>query len=347
MSSTQAAGEPVLSVRALTAVFDLPGGPATAVDSVTFDVHPGETLGLVGESGSGKSVTALSIVRLLRAPGRIADGEIRFNGRDLRALSEREMRTVRGAGIGFVFQEPMTALDPVYTIGAQIIEALKVHGIAGRRHAREHALELLEAVRIPDAATRLDDYPHQLSGGMRQRVCIAIAIACRPQLLIADEPTTALDVTIQAEILDLLHEMQRTLGLSMLLISHDLGVIAGTADRVAVMYAGRIVEHGPVREVLRNPQHPYTRGLLASMPGAGRDQRLRPIEGAVPLLGAFPPGCTFHPRCPQRLNPCDHLVPAEYFQSADHMSRCFLLDARHNPTVTATSPLAPDADAAR
>jgi oligopeptide/dipeptide ABC transporter ATP-binding protein len=239
------------------------------------------------------------------------------------------MRAVRGAEIGFVFQEPMTALDPVYTIGDQVIEALRVHGIAGGRHARQHALELLDAVRIPDASARLDDYPHQLSGGMRQRVCIAIAIACRPDLLIADEPTTALDVTIQAEILDLLREMQRTLGLSMLLITHDLGVIAETADRVAVMYAGRIVEQGPVREVLRNPQHPYTRGLLASMPVAG--QRLRPIEGTVPLPGALPPGCTFHPRCPQRFHPCDRVVPGEYFQSTDHMSRCFLLDPRHSP----------------
>jgi peptide/nickel transport system ATP-binding protein len=338
MPPAPAQREPVLSVRGLTTVFDLPDGPATAADSLTFEVRAGETLGLVGESGSGKSVTALSIVRLLRAPGRIANGEIQFRGRDLRTLGEREMRMVRGAEIGFVFQEPMTALDPVYTIGDQVVEALRVHAVAGGRHARQHALELLEAVRIPDAAARLDDYPHQLSGGMRQRVCIAIAIACRPQLLIADEPTTALDVTIQAEILDLLREMQRTLDLSMLLITHDLGVIAETADRVAVMYAGRIVEQGPVRDVLRNPQHPYTQGLLASLPGDDRAGRLRPIDGVVPPLGAFPPGCAFHPRCRQRFHPCDRMVPGEYFPAVDHMSRCFLLDPRHNPTTTATSP---------
>ncbi len=260
---------------------------------MSYDIAAGETLGPVGESGSGKSVTALSIVRLLRAPGRVSGGHVGFKDLDLRALGEREMRAVRGKEIGFVFQEPMTALDPVYTVGAQIVEALRVHGVARGAAARARALELLEAVRIPNAAARLDDYPHQLSGGMRQRVCIAIAIACRPRLLIADEPTTALDVTIQAEILDLLRDMRRSLGLAMLLITHDLGVIAETADRVAVMYAGRIVEQAPVRDVLRDPQHPYTRGLLTSLPGGGRGDRLQPIDGAVPLLGAFPSGVPF------------------------------------------------------
>ncbi len=316
--------EPVLSVRDLTAVFDLPGGTATAVDHVSFEIAAGETLGLVGESGSGKSVTALSLMRLLRAPGRVASGQVRFQGRDLRSLSEPEMRRVRGAGIGFVFQEPMTALDPVYTVGDQIMEALRVHGLASGRAAVTRARELLDAVRIPDAASRLRDYPHQLSGGMRQRVCIAIA--CRPALLIADEPTTALDVTIQAEILELLRAMRQELGLAMLLITHDLGVVAETADRVAVMYAGRIVEQGPVRDVLRDPQHPYTRGLLTSLPGATFGQPLRPIAGSVPLLGAFPNGCTFHPRCPDRFAPCDAAIPGAFHTGPDRTVRCFLHD---------------------
>ena len=331
------ASDPVLSVRELTAVFDLPSGAATAVDSVSFDIAAGETLGLVGESGSGKSVTALSIVRLLRAPGRVSGGHVRFEGQDLRRLDDKDMRAVRGRKIGFVFQEPMTALDPVYTVGAQIVEALEVHGLARGAAARSRAIELLEAVRIPGAATRLDDYPHQLSGGMRQRVCIAIGIACRPRLLIADEPTTALDVTIQAEILDLLRDMRQRLGLAMLLISHDLGVIAETADHVAVMYAGRIVEQGPVRDVLRDPQHPYTRGLLASRPGGAHGNRLQPIEGAVPLLGSFPSGCAFHPRCPARLDVCVSAVPGPIRTAPERMVRCFLHDPHHRHTAAAAA----------
>jgi oligopeptide/dipeptide ABC transporter ATP-binding protein len=220
----------------------------------------------------------------------------------------------------------MTALNPVFTIGDQVAETLTVHGRATRREAKARAVDLLGAVRIPDAAARARDYPHQLSGGMRQRVLIAMAIACKPSLLIADEPTTALDVTIQAQILDLLREMKDTLNLSLLLITHDLGVIAETADRVAVMYAGRIVEHGPVRTIFRDPQHPYTRGLLASMPGSGRGQRLRAIDGSVPVLGAFPSGCTFHPRCPDRFEPCPHEVPPDYVVGTDHGARCYLHD---------------------
>jgi oligopeptide/dipeptide ABC transporter ATP-binding protein len=219
----------------------------------------------------------------------------------------------------------MTALNPVFTVGDQIAEALRVHGRATRRDAAELAIELLEAVRIPHPAARVDDYPHQLSGGMRQRVMIAMAIACKPSLLIADEPTTALDVTIQAQILELLREMKTTLNLALLLITHDLGVVAETADRVAVMYGGRIVEHGPVRDIFRNPQHPYTQGLLASMPRAGHG-RLQAIDGAVPVLGAFPPGCTFHPRCGYRFDPCDKSAPAEYVAGPEHGSRCFLLN---------------------
>src|SRR5580704_5773476 len=283
----------LLSVSHLTTVFDLPGGPVAAVDDVSFEIREGETLGLVGESGSGKSVTALSIMRLVQPPGRIAAGSIRFKGRDLRTLQEAEMRAVRGAEIALIFQEPATALNPVFTVGDQIAEALLVHRRARRREARIRTVELLEAVRIPDAAARAGDYPHQLSGGMRQRVLIAMALACKPSLVIADEPTTALDVTIQAQILDLLREMKSALNLSLLLITHDLGIIAETADRVAVMYTGRIVEEGSVRTIFRAPQHPYTRGLLASMPAGTRGQRLRAIEGTVPLLGALPSGCAF------------------------------------------------------
>jgi peptide/nickel transport system ATP-binding protein len=257
----------MLEVSHLTTVFDLPSGTVPAVDDVSFEVREGETLGLVGESGSGKSVTALSIMRLVQPPGRIAGGAVSFKGRQLLALSEREMRGIRGAEIALIFQEPMTALNPVFTIGDQIRETLLVHRRVARRDAHARAIELLESVRIPDAATRVNDYPHQLSGGMRQRVLIALALACRPSLVIADEPTTALDVTIQAEILDLLREMRSAFNLSMLLITHDLGVIAQTADRVAVMYAGRIVEQAPVRDIFHRPEHPYTRALLASIPG--------------------------------------------------------------------------------
>ena len=259
---------PLLDVQGLTVVFDGPS-PVTAVDDVSFQLAPGETLGLVGESGSGKSVTAFSIVRLVQSPGRIAGGRILFEGRDLLALPEREMRGIRGARISLIFQEPTTALNPVMRVGDQIAEALTVHGIATMSEARERAVALLDAVHIPDAVHRARDYPHQLSGGMRQRVMIAIALACHPALVIADEPTTALDVTIQAQVLDLLRELRGKYNLSLLLITHDFGVIAEMADRVAVMYRGAIVEQGPVRQILRAPSHDYTRGLLAAVPGLG------------------------------------------------------------------------------
>ena len=255
---------PVLAVEHLTAAF----GQARVIDDVSFEIGEGETLGLVGESGSGKSMTALSIMRLLPTGGRIAGGRLLYRGRDLLSLGEEEMRRVRGADIALIFQEPASALNPVFTIGDQIAEALTVHGRATPRDARDRAVELLRAVRVADPESRIADYPHQLSGGQRQRVTIAIAIACRPSLLIADEPTTALDVTIQAQILDLLREMRSAFKLSMLLITHDFGVVAGTADRVAVMRAGRIVETGPVRQILRAPQHPYTRELLDAIPAA-------------------------------------------------------------------------------
>ena len=277
--------EPLLSVQNLRTVF----GPVVAVDGVSFEVRKGETLGLVGESGSGKSVTAFSIIRLLQEPGCITGGSVMFQGRDLLTLPEREMRQVRGAGIGFVFQEPMAALNPVMRVGAHIAEALTVHGLASRSQARARAIDLLRAVRITDPEKRVDDYPHQLSGGMRQRVMVAIALACKPPLLIADEPTTALDVTVQAQVLELLRDMKREFDLSMLLITHDFGVIAETADRVAVMYRGKIVEQAPVREIFRNPQHPYTRGLLASIPGGEPGTRLKGVP-AFDSADAADPG---------------------------------------------------------
>ena len=255
----------LLAVRDLSVAF----GDRTVVDRVSFHIAPGETLGLVGESGSGKSVTAFSILRLLQPPGRVTGGQAIFEGRDLLALTERDMRGVRGARISLIFQEPMTALNPVMRVGDHIAEALTVHGIASRAEARQRAVELLDAVHIPDASRRVRDYPHQLSGGMRQRVMIAIALACRPPLIIADEPTTALDVTIQAQVLELLRDLRARFNLSLLLITHDFGVIAEMADRVAVMFKGRLVEEGPVRQILRAPQHDYTRALLSAVPGMG------------------------------------------------------------------------------
>ena len=320
----QEPGVSLLQVDHLTTVFDVGGRDAPAVDDVSFVVRTGETLGLVGESGSGKSVTALSILRLVQPPGRIAGGAIRLRGRDLLALSEREMRAVRGAQISLVFQEPMTALNPVFTIGSQIEETLAVHGRASGRAAREQAIDLLRAVSMPSPERRVDEYPHQLSGGLRQRALIALALAARPALVIADEPTTALDVTVQAQILDLLREMKDRFGLSLLLITHDLGVIAETADRVAVMYAGRIVEAGPVREIFRDPKHPYTRGLLASIPGGQPGTRLRAIPGVVPSLGALPAGCAFAPRCADRFDRCDQRPPGSTPLGVDRSVRCYL-----------------------
>jgi oligopeptide/dipeptide ABC transporter ATP-binding protein len=295
-----------------------------AADAVSFDIGRGEILALAGESGSGKSVAALSIVRLVPPPGRIASGSVRFEGRELLALDEREFRRVRGARIGFVFQEPMTALNPVFTVGEQIAEVLQVHAIARGTAARARAVELLDAVRIPDPAGRARDYPHQLSGGMRQRVLIAAAIACRPSLVVADEPTTALDATIQADILDLLVAMRHDFGLSLLLITHDLGIVARVADRAAIMYAGRIVETGPVRTVLAAPRHPYTRGLLASLPGQVPGRRLEAIPGAVPDLAALPSGCAFAPRCAERFDPCEASRPDAFQVSPGRTASCFL-----------------------
>jgi oligopeptide/dipeptide ABC transporter ATP-binding protein len=315
----------LLQIEHLTTTFDVEGGGVVrAVNDVGFTMHRGETVGLVGESGSGKSVTALSIMRLVQPPGRIIAGRIVFEGRDLLTLREREMQRIRGARISLVFQEPMSALNPVFTIGDQVGEAILVHGRLPRREARARALELLEAVRIPDPARTARAYPHQLSGGMRQRVLIAMALACRPALVIADEPTTALDVTIQAEILDLLRDMQAKYDLALLLITHDLGVVAEMTDRVLVMYAGRIVEAAPVRTMFAAPVHPYTRGLLASVSLRAGGRHLPVIEGTVPDLAALPPGCSFGPRCASRLPRCAVESPGESHVATGHTVRCHL-----------------------
>ena len=284
---------PLLSVRDLSVAF----GRNTVVEGVSFDLAPGEILGVVGESGSGKSVTALSIMRLIPSPGRVT-GRIDFAGQDLMALPEARMREIRGRDIAMIFQEPMTSLNPVFTCGDQVMEALVHHRGLDRAGARAEALKLLKLVEIPSAERRLDDYPHQLSGGMRQRVMIAMALACRPKLLLADEPTTALDATIQAQILDLLRGLQRELGMAVVLITHDLGVVSEVAHRVLVMYAGRVVETSPAAEVFERPLHPYTEGLLASIPRLeGPIERLDAIPGQVPAPDAMPAGCRFAPRC--------------------------------------------------
>jgi oligopeptide/dipeptide ABC transporter ATP-binding protein len=322
-------GSALLSVHHLTTGFDIGGRFLPAVIDVSFHVSAGETLCLVGESGSGKSVTALSIIGLVPPPGRVAQGQILFHGRDLRPLGEREMQKVRGGEIALIFQEPMTALNPVFTIGNQIEETLRVHGRATRRTARQKAIELLDAVSIPEPHKRVRDYPHQLSGGLRQRALIAMALSCDPAVVIADEPTTALDVTIQAQILDLLRSLQRRMGLALLLITHDLGVVAEMADRVAVMYAGRIVEEGPVKELFRDPKHPYTRGLMASIPGGAPGARLRAIQGNVPPLGELPAGCSFAPRCPNRFEPCPKAHPGVTDFGNGQTVKCYL----HGPAV--------------
>jgi len=296
-------GEPLLSVQHLTTGFHTDRGLLRAVDDVSFDVGAATTVAVVGESGSGKSVTALSILRLLPSPpGEILGGSIVFRGRDLLRLPERELRTIRGAEIAMIFQEPMTSLNPVYSVGFQIAEAIRTHQSVTRRQARDKCIEMLELVGIPSPAERVDAYPHELSGGMRQRVMIAMALSCGPTLLIADEPTTALDVTIQAQILDLLRSLQQRLGMSILFITHDLALVAEFARDVVVMYAGRVVESGPAGALFADPLHPYTRGLLGSLPPLGsaresRPRRLNAIEGVVPALGDLPPGCRFAARC--------------------------------------------------
>ena len=304
--------EPLLSLRHLVAAFETDEGYVRAVDDVSFDVWPGRTLGIVGESGCGKSVTSLSIMRLIPSPpGFIEAGQALFDGRDLFRLSESEMRGLRGNEISMIFQEPMTSLNPVYTVGWQIVEAIRLHQSLSRRAAKVRAIELLDLVGIPAPAERIDAYPHTLSGGMRQRVMIAMALACEPRILIADEPTTALDVTIQAQILDLLRSLQEELGMSIIFISHDLGVMAEFAHEIAVMYAGKIVEHAETRVLFRTPRHPYTRGLLRSLPSArNRGERLRTIPGIVPDLSKLPTGCRFQDRCELVTDACRQDEPA-------------------------------------
>jgi peptide/nickel transport system ATP-binding protein len=333
--------EPLLSVRDLTTAFHTEAGVLRAVDEVSFDVPAGRTLAVVGESGCGKSVTALSVMRLVPIPpGEIQGGRIDFSGKNLLELPEREMRAVRGDRISMIFQEPMTSLNPVYTVGSQIAEAIRIHKPASRRQARERAVEMLQLVGIPSPAERVDAYPHQLSGGMRQRVMIAMALSCDPELLIADEPTTALDVTIQAQILDLLRRLQSELEMSILFITHDLGVVAEFAQQVVVMYAARVVETASVEQIFADPLHPYTRGLLASVPPldvsklAGKPRRLPTIEGMVPDLRRLPPGCRFADRCalraqkPDGWERCTEAEPELYAMTDGRQSRCYFSGPR-------------------
>jgi oligopeptide/dipeptide ABC transporter ATP-binding protein len=321
----------LLEVRNLRTHFPTRAGLVRAVDGVSFYVDGGELLGLVGESGCGKSITALSIMRLIAPPGKIVGGEIIFDGKNLLALSEEEMRQIRGDDVAMIFQDPMTSLNPVFTVGEQIAEALRLHRKLSRKEARAAAIEAMREVAIPDPARRADDYPHQLSGGMRQRVMIAMALACNPKLLIADEPTTALDATIQAQILELLDELRKTRELAVLLITHDLGVVAEVADRVAVMYTGRIVEESPVEELFARPRHPYTEGLLRSVPKltaeyVAKKSRLETIEGVVPSPTDLPPGCHFAPRCQYRLPRCTEEEIPLYDLECGVKVRCVLFD---------------------
>jgi peptide/nickel transport system ATP-binding protein len=303
--------EPILSVRNLQVVFDGRKGPLTALDGVSFDIAPGEILGVVGESGAGKSLTGTSVIGLLDTPGRISGGSIHLAGERIDTLPPDAMRALRGRRIGAIFQDPLTSLHPLLKVGDQIVETILTHLPVTRNQARHRALDLLEQVGIPAASTRIDHYPHQFSGGMRQRVVIALALCAEPDLLIADEPTTALDVSIQAQITSLLKRLCRDKGAAIMLVTHDMGVIAETADRVAVMYAGRIAEIGPVAEVTRRPRHPYTAGLMASIPSVlRRNATLQQIDGAMPRLGAIPTGCSFHPRCARASALCSTARPA-------------------------------------
>ncbi len=315
----------LLQVQGLATHFKTAEGLFKAVDGISFDVARGETLGIVGESGCGKSVTSLSIMRLIPSPpGRIAAGAVLFEGADLLQKSPAEMRAIRGGQMSMIFQEPMTSLNPVYTVGDQIIEGIRLHEEVSAAEARDRAIEMLRLVRIPSPERRVDDYPHQMSGGMRQRVMIAMALACRPKLLIADEPTTALDVTIQAQILDLLQDLREKTGTSIILITHDLGVVAELAHRVVVMYAGRIVEEARVADLFGDPQHPYTLGLLGSIPKLHEEvARLSTIEGSVPNPYAQPSGCRFHPRCPFADDRCRAEAPPLREVAAGHPVACW------------------------
>ena len=317
---------PVLDVKELKTVFTTRGGEVHAVNSVSFDLKAGELLGVVGESGSGKSVTMMSLIGLLpMPPADVRGGQVIFGGEDLLKCSQDHLREVRGADIGFIFQDPMTSLNPVFTVGFQIMEPLRKHMGMNKSAARNRAKELLELVGIPDAERRLKDYPHQFSGGMRQRVMIAIALACDPKVLIADEPTTALDVTIQAQILELVKDLRQKLGMAIIWITHDLGVIAGIADRVIVMYGGQIVEQAPVKELFTNPRHPYTRALLKTIPHVRgeREAKLNVIEGQPPIMIAAPTACPFRRRCSYAFERCEQENPARQRVGPGHDAACF------------------------
>ncbi|WP_026580682.1 ABC transporter ATP-binding protein [Bacillus sp. J33] len=320
----------VLEVKDLHVTFTTYGGEVKAVRGVSFDLFKGETLAIVGESGCGKSVTSQSIMRLIPSPpGKITNGEVLFNGQDLTKLKESEMRNIRGADISMIFQDPMTALNPTITIGEQIIEGIMQHETISRQDARKKALKMLDLVGIPNPIERLKHYPHQFSGGMRQRIVIAMALVCEPEVLIADEPTTALDVTIQAQILDLFKDIQKKTGVSIIIITHDLGVVAQVADRIAVMYAGKIVEAGERREIFYNPQHPYTKGLLNSVPRLDLDGAdLVPIGGSPPDLFSPPAGCPFAARCDFTMEVCDRVYPYKTRLSREHHVDCWLQDKR-------------------
>jgi oligopeptide/dipeptide ABC transporter ATP-binding protein len=328
----------LLEVGNLRTTFRTEDGPVTAVNGLSFGLGAGETLGIVGESGSGKSVTALSIMRLLARNAAVTADRIAFNGEDLQAKSESEMRRIRGYKIAMIFQDPMTSLNPVLTIGEQIAEAVRLHLGADKREARERAIEMLHKVRIPLPERRLGDYPHQFSGGMRQRVMIAMALSCNPQLLIADEPTTALDVTIQAQVLELMNDLQSETGAAIILITHDLGVVAEFCKNVLVMYGGNLVEYSTAEQIFSEPRMPYTQGLLASLPRLDdtEHRRLEPIQGQPPNLLRLPPGCAFAPRCAYRMPICDQPVPLYEFGQG-HVARCYLYDerARDQRPVTA------------
>ncbi len=333
--------EPLLSIQELTVAFPSGGGWVPVVRRLSLEVGRGEFVGLVGESGSGKSITALATLGLVPPPGRVRAGRVLVEGADIAAFSEEELRRIRGAKVAMVFQEPSSALNPVFTIGFQIVEAIRVHKRIRRREARQEARRLLELVAMPDARQRLKDYPHQLSGGQKQRAMIAMALAAKPDLLIADEPTTALDVTIQAQILELLERLRGELGLAVLLITHDLAVVAETCERVVVMYAGEAVEEAPVERLFADPQHPYTRGLLAALPrlstaGETRRTRLEPIPGRVPAPAGLPAGCAFHPRCAEVFEPCSTRAPELIQVASDHTARCLLYGGA--PALTGPTP---------
>ena len=318
----------LLEVKDLSTYFFTPEGAVKAVDGISYDLQEGETLGLVGESGCGKSVSALSIMRLIQRPGRTVGGEVNFNGQDLLGLSDSEMRRIRGKDMAMIFQEPMTSLNPVLTIGKQLTEALVLHLGLDQHAANDRAGELLEMVGIPDGGGRLGDYPHQFSGGMRQRVMIAMALSCDPKMLIADEPTTALDVTIQAQILELVKKLGQETGTAVLIITHNLGVVARYADRVNVMYAGKIIERGTAREIYTNPRHPYTIGLLNSVPRLDepRKEQLAPIEGSPPDLIGLPIGCAFRPRCKYAIDRCAVEYPPQIEVAEGHTAACWVSD---------------------